>query len=181
MNAFSGIAHTARHTMKACNALSRQPDPKGGAAPKAGPVIGVKSKQGIPTRTWGWITSFLWRREYRKQCTSGRVRRKPRAVSVRWVLESVPQGLGGPASAGFSWNGPWKPRELHHNSIFPDLAGSMNPRSWKHSRGTSSGMCCSNILTYNAEGGGREPAQSVGGDFPSQHENKLLLRRAADA
>lgn len=140
--------------------------PARGAAPKAGPVIGVKSKQGIPTRTWGWITSFLWRREYRKQCTSGRVRRRPRAVSVRWFLKAVPQGLGGPAQAGFSWNGPWKPRELHHNSIFPDLAGSMNPRSWKHSRGTSSGMCCSNILTYNAEGGGREPAQSVGGGTP---------------
>lgn len=110
MNAFSGIAHTARHTMKACNALSRQPDPRGGAAPKAGPVIGVKSKQGIPTRTWGWITSFLWRREYRKQCTSGRVRRRPRAVSVRWFLKAVPQGLGGPAQAGFSWNGPWNAR-----------------------------------------------------------------------
>ena len=95
MNAFSGIAHTARHTMKACNALSRQPDPRGGAAPKAGPVIGVKSKQGIPTRTWGWITSFLWRREYRKQCTSGRVRRKPRAVSVRWVLDCCPAGSWG--------------------------------------------------------------------------------------
>lgn len=29
-------------------------------------MIGVKSKQGIPTRTWGWITSFLWREKIKQ-------------------------------------------------------------------------------------------------------------------
>ena len=63
VNTFPGLVHTARHTMRAGKARKRLPNPQGRAAPKAGPVIGVKSKQGIPSRTRGWITSFLRRRK----------------------------------------------------------------------------------------------------------------------
>ena len=62
VNTFPGLVHTARHTMRAGKARKREPNPQGKAAPKAGPVIGVKSKQGIPSRTRGWITSFLRRK-----------------------------------------------------------------------------------------------------------------------
>ena len=62
VNTFPGLVHTARHTMRAGKARKRLPNPKGRAASKAGPVIGVKSKQGIPSRTRGWITSFLRRK-----------------------------------------------------------------------------------------------------------------------
>ena len=43
VNTFSGLVHTARHTMRAGNARSRRPCPEGGEPSKAGPAIGVKS------------------------------------------------------------------------------------------------------------------------------------------
>ena len=43
VNTFSGLVHTARHTMRAGNARSRWPNPQGREPSKAGLVIGVKS------------------------------------------------------------------------------------------------------------------------------------------
>ena len=43
VNTFSGLVHTARHTMRAGNARSRWPNPYGREPSKAGLVIGVKS------------------------------------------------------------------------------------------------------------------------------------------
>ena len=43
VNTFSGLVHTARHTMRAGNARSRWPNPRGGEPSKAGLAIGVKS------------------------------------------------------------------------------------------------------------------------------------------
>ena len=62
VNTFPGLVHTARQTMRAGNTRSRYLNPQGRETSKVGLVIGVKSKQGIPTGTWGWITSFLWRK-----------------------------------------------------------------------------------------------------------------------
>ncbi len=63
VNTFPGLVHTARQTMEAGNARSRLHNLQRSESSKAGPMNGVKSKQGIPTRTWGWITSFI-RRKY---------------------------------------------------------------------------------------------------------------------
>ena len=43
VNTFSGLVHTARHTMRAGNARSRWPNPQGRGPIKVGPVTGVKS------------------------------------------------------------------------------------------------------------------------------------------
>ena len=43
VNTFSGLVHTARHTMRAGDARSRRPYPGGGEPSKAGLAIGVKS------------------------------------------------------------------------------------------------------------------------------------------
>ena len=61
VNTFSGLVHTARHTMRVGNTRSRRPNPQGRELSKVGLMIGEKSSQGIPTGTWGWITSFLGR------------------------------------------------------------------------------------------------------------------------
>ena len=43
VNTFSGLVHTARHTMRAGNTRSRWPNPQGREPSKVGLVIGVKS------------------------------------------------------------------------------------------------------------------------------------------
>ena len=66
VNTFSGLVHTARQTMRVGNTQSRWLKEQSRELSKVGPMIGVKSQQGIPTRTWGWITSFLRRKMYGK-------------------------------------------------------------------------------------------------------------------
>ena len=43
VNTFSGLVHTARHTMRVSNARSRRPNQEWRELSKAGPMIGVKS------------------------------------------------------------------------------------------------------------------------------------------
>ena len=43
VNTFSGLVHTARHTMRVGNTRSRWLNPFGGELSKVGPMIGVKS------------------------------------------------------------------------------------------------------------------------------------------
>ena len=43
VNTFSGLVHTARHTMRVDNTRSRWPNPKGRELSKVGLMIGVKS------------------------------------------------------------------------------------------------------------------------------------------
>ena len=63
-------------------------------------MIGVKSKQGIPTRTWGWITSFLWRRDKSVERAG---RRKAPLSSVHSVALGVPPSFEG--SSQHRWLG----------------------------------------------------------------------------
>ena len=59
VNTFSGLVHTARHTMGVDSTRSRCANPKGKQPTTVGSATGVKSKQGSRRRTCGWITSFL--------------------------------------------------------------------------------------------------------------------------
>ncbi len=43
VNTFPGLVHTARHTTKVGNTLSRWANPQGKQPSKVGPMIGVKS------------------------------------------------------------------------------------------------------------------------------------------
>ena len=43
VNTFSGLVHTARHTMRVGNTRSRRPNPQGRELSKVGLMIGVKS------------------------------------------------------------------------------------------------------------------------------------------
>ena len=43
VNAFPGLVHTARHTMRVCNTRSQWANSKERQLPKVGPIIGVKS------------------------------------------------------------------------------------------------------------------------------------------
>ena len=43
VNTFSGLVHTARHTMRVGNTRSRWLNPSGRELSKVGPMIGVKS------------------------------------------------------------------------------------------------------------------------------------------
>lgn len=43
VNAFPGLVHTARHTMRVCNTRSQWANAKARQLPKVGPMIGVKS------------------------------------------------------------------------------------------------------------------------------------------
>src|SRR5438876_12349725 len=59
VNTFSGLVHTARHTMGASCTGSRSSNPQGGQPSMVWLVTGVKSQQGSRRGAWGWITSSL--------------------------------------------------------------------------------------------------------------------------
>ena len=77
-------------------------------------MIGVKSKQGIPTRTWGWITSFLWRKASKSVSEDLEEGIRYLGLEVRDVRScrsSVELRGIEPARVRVSPEGPWKPRE----------------------------------------------------------------------